>query len=252
MKSFVFAHRINFRIAFSIFLVMTFSVNSWAVDTQAEADDAVYNEVKRLAGFKEHKQDEKTFDHERERGRVAYDELLEQQSIQYKQDLEEYRKSKKKESVPEETEEYEEYVARKKKIFLEKEELEKSYAQKTDKIRKQLVKRSVSEEEELGLNVETERVDYKKRVLYGAKPQFKIGGSSSGSSGSSGFGTPARNNPSFPSQPDFSDTGFIPPPPMPEPFEPNNDFPIPPPPPDFMNDADFPPPPPPPPDFGDF
>ena len=229
--------------------VLFFTVTAFAFESGE--NDIVSSEIERLAGFKDHRQDEKIFDEERERGRVAYDELLEQQATQYKKDLEEYRKNKKKIIEPEETEDYEEHVAERKKELIEKEAIEEDYARKTKSVRQQLAKRSISDEEELGLKEDRPRIDYKKRMLYGAQSSFKAlrkGGSSS----SSGYSAPARNNPTFPNN-DFSDTGFIPPPPPPEPFDPGGgDFTIPPPPPPDFGDDFPPPPPPPPPDFGDF
>ncbi len=228
-----------------IFLWTQFAVAE--VDEDFDLAEAVDSEIVRLSGFKQHKQDEKNFDEEREKGRTADDEQREQHRLRYQKDLEEHRKTKKSEIEPERTTEYKEHVAEKKRKYIQHEDIETKYAKKTNAIRNKLTHRILSEEEELDLIAKSERIDYKKRVLYGAKPNFKaLGKDSSGS----GYSVPSSPSSGFPPPPDFSDTGFIPPPPMPDPFDPSNDYPPPPPPPDF-SDGEFPPPPPPP-DFGDF
>ena len=113
-------------------------------------------------------------------------------------------------------------------------------------------KRDFTEEEELNVFLNRPRYEYRKRALFGAKPNYKVATKSTSSSPTS-------------TQPEFgTDSGYIPPPPPPpmpsdmpnEPFY--DEIPPPPPPPlpsDFGNDFGdgYIPPPPPPPMFdGEF
>jgi len=242
-----------------ILFIFNIALGASVAVSSASQENPLDDEIVRMSGFKDHREDTKTYDVERERGRVAYDESLEQQEIQMKKDLAEYRRNKKKEVEPESSDEYRLHVQKKREAFIEEEEIEKKYAGAVRAAQSRRGKRVISEEEELDIHQSVARVDYKKRVLYGARPNFKamrqslLQGSSGGGSSAGGGGGSYTPPPPPPVFDDFgSDTGFIPPPPLPEPFD-GGDFP-PPPPVDFGDGSDFPPPPPPPPppDFGDF
>ena len=136
-----------FLVCSCIFLGTQFAVA--AADEDFDLEDTVDSEIVRLSGFKQHKQDEKNFDEEREKGRTADDEEREQHRLQYEKDLEDYRKTKKSEIEPERTKDYQQHLAEKKRKYLEHEDLETKYAKKTNVIRNKLTHRVLSEEEEL-------------------------------------------------------------------------------------------------------
>lgn len=207
----------------------------------------------RLAGFAEHKSANAVQDRERMKGQTADTEEREEWERARKAALAEHKKQVKKlapqDGGPEQKSDEEKKIAQKK----EYEKIRAEYSRrKALADQRHHEKRSVSEAEELGLNVLRPRYDVKGRVLYGAKSKIKSGGPSSG--GYVGGGGGGGNN-NFPPPPSFDEfppgDGYVPPP-MPED---SGDFPPPPPPAMPMDEGgmggEFPPPPPPP-DFGDF
>jgi hypothetical protein len=222
----------------------------------------------RLKGFEKQYQINKTFDEEREKGKVLHNEEVELWEKSKKQAREDYKKEAKSHSL---SEKGIEYKAQQAVVQAQKQDYELSRAEYIKRKQKLVLteswKRPVSEERELGLEINRPRYVAKNRVLYGAKnkwTQGAVGRSNMGSSYSGGdlSGSSAGNsNPSFPPPPSFDDggfgDGFIPPPPPPV-YDDGGDFP--PPPPVYDDGGDFPPPPggdgfgdfpPPPPSFPD-
>lgn len=220
-------------------------------------------EVERLTGFAQHQNDNVKFDKAREQGERAYLESEEQWENLKARELSEYKKQAKDRAMSDDGPEFQQDT-------LQKKAQEKVYEENRDAyLRDRAQKRSLdrkalnlpSEEQELGLDQERPRYDYRKRATFGATP--KLGKSTltpgrSGGSGSSGSYGGGGGSPSFPPPPtfdDFQDGGYIPAPTL------DNDYmgdipPPPPPPPPFGMDGgfngdggEFPPPPPP--TFGD-
>lgn len=226
------------------------------------------SERERLSGFAEQRKENEQFQRARERGEQGYYEELDQIEAQKRRDLEAYRKTKKNKLMAEDGPEAKEDEADKKRYQAQYEEQREIYFRTRTK--QEILDRKKlglpSEAQELGLDENRPRYDYRKRATYGATPKFGKKSVSAGSSSSGGFS--GSSSPSFPPPPTFDDFGnqdggFIPAPNM-------DDFgdvppPPPPPPPPFGDDFgggfgggfgvppnfnDFPPPPPPPP-FGE-
>lgn len=232
---------------FQLFLLFNFSTFSWAQTS----------EKGRLSGFNDHKKEQGQFDTARSKAERAHLEEEEQWENQKQRNLLEYKKGKKQVGVTEDGPEAKADAKVKKKYVEDYEKNRQEYVQEKSK-QQELSRKALnlpSENQELGLDEIRPRYDYRKRVLYGARPKYgKMPGSSGSSPGSSSFsGSPS---PSFPPPPPFEDygDGYVPAPNMPDDF---GDIPPPPPPPGFGDEFggsdSFPPPPPPPPPFeGDF
>lgn len=226
---------------------------------------AQVSEETRLRGFAEQRKNATQFEEARQRGERAYLEEEEQWENQKNRDLDEYKKSKKKIEMNEDGPEAKADAAAKKALAKTYEEDKQAYNAEKSKQEK-LARESLnlpSEAQELGLDENRPRYDYRKRASFGAQQKFGKsastgGGSSSSSGGSSSYGGGSSSPGNFPPPPtfdDFGDGGGYVPAPMPEDF---GDVPPPPPPPPppyddfggFGGGVDFPPPPPPPPPFG--
>lgn len=218
---------------------------------------AVGADETRLLGFAEHQKNGKQFDKARVQGERGYLEGAEQWEEQRHRELEGYKKSKKAKLMNDDGPEAHADEVAKKALNAEYEQTRLAWiAKKNQEDRMSRADKNLpTEAQELGLDMERPRYEYRKRAAFGAKPKFgsAVSAGSSGSSGHSG-GT------SFPPPPTFDDfsgggSGYVPAPNM-------DDFgdvppPPPPPPPGFGDDFgggygnDFTPPPPPPPPFGD-
>lgn len=214
-------------------------------------------EETRLKGFAQHQKELDRFDRARQQGERAHLEEEEQWENQKDRELEAYKRNKRNIVMTEDGPEAQTDAVAKKRWDDSYEKERRVYA--AESARREALDRAAnqlpSEAQELGLNEDRPRYDYRKRAMFGAKPKF----GSSGSSGSSGtsFGG-GSSSPSFPPPPTFDDFGgdggYVPAPNMPEDY---GDVPPPPPPPPppfgddfgggFGGDSDFPPPPPPPP-----
>jgi len=236
-------------------LLLTFSTfllgNSYSVATES-ADES------RLRGFAEHQKENKQFDKAREAGEMGWLEQQEQWDEMRRKEGDAYKKNRKAEAMPDDGP-----VAKaddaEKAEFRRKQEIEREkYIAQKAKDKKTIADTAglPTQAQELGLDEERPRYDYRKRASFGGKSQWKGSTASSGgsSSGRGGFG----GGSSLPAPPTFDDIdgGYVPAPNM-------DDFgdippPPPPPPPMYDNDlgggtggGDFIPPPPPPPNFGD-
>lgn len=238
-------------------------VSLLSLQARAQEQDT---EQERLTGFAKHQKDNIQYGKAREQGERAYLEEEEQWENKKERELQEYKKQAKKQVIKDEGPEFKEDAAQKKKLEAEYEKNKEIYAKNRAK-RKEFDRNAAhlpTEAQELGLDQDRPRYDYRKRASFGATPKYgKNASSSSGrsSGGSSGsFGGGGGSAPSFPPPPsfdDFNDGGY-----MPAPTLDNNEYmgdipPPPPPPPPFGGDGggfsgeggDFPPPPPP--TFGD-
>lgn len=188
------------------------SLTAWSFDSTNDAD--------RLSGFAEHKQKVKDFEKDRDRDEVDFFREKAEWEKQRKKDLEAYRKLKKEDSTPKEFGlEHREWQQEKKAQQKEAEEnrSEESRARKAWlRTKKNTVK--LTEAEELELNMNRDRYDYQKRSLYGGR--MKIGKWTLGSGSSAGSSKSSSNTTMpTPSYDGFGDGGgYIPPPPMPEPY----------------------------------
>lgn len=218
-----------------------------------EAFSAGADEV-RLRGFAEHQSDGVQYDKARAQGERGYLEEVEQWDNQRQREAEEYRKLKKSKEMPDEGPAFKADAEDKKLAAVEYEKTRRAYlAEKLqdDKL-SHADKTLPTEIQELGLDRERPRYDYRKRAVFGGKPKF--GQTANANSGG------AKSN--FPAPPSFEDFGgagggYVPAPNMPEDFG-DVPPPPPPPPPGFGEENfgggygnDFPPPPPPPPVFDD-
>lgn len=219
---------------------------------------AQISEKERLSGFAEHQKNQERFDEARLKGERAYFEEEEQWENQKNRTLEGYKKTKKQAVVHDDGPEAKADAAAKIEYAKKYEEDRRAYAKKRS--RQDVVVHEdlnlPTEAQELGLNEERPRYDYRKRAMFGGQPKYgKVtGGSSSSAGGGSGRGSISPGGTSFPPPPTFddfggADGGYVPAPSMPDDF---GDIPPPPPPPMPMGDdfggegMDFPPPPPPP------
>lgn len=210
-------------------------------------------EQERLSGYKEYVEESQIYERERLRSYRAYLESVEKDLFEKNKALRDFRKTKKIEKQEsDEADNYRVHIDEQKKGEKAAEIARQEYRKNERRNKIIESKRDFTEEEELGIFVERPRYDYKKRAMYGAKPQYKT-------TVKTGSVTPP---------PDFAtDSGYIPPPPPPpmpaelpnEPFY--DEIPPPPPPPfpgefgngDSGGDGYIPPPPPPPPMFdGEF
>lgn len=227
-----------------IFLMLLTSIS--------RAGYAAGKEETRLRGFAEHQNENEQFDKARQRGERAFYEELDQWEAQRHRQLDDYKKTKKEKEMTDDGPEFRADAAAKKEVAKDYEKTRKAYS--LEKANEEKLSREdkklPTEAQELGLDSERPRYDYRKRAAFGAKPKFgSNAGSSSGSSPSFGGGN-------FPPPPTFDDFsggggGYVPAPNLPEDF---GDVPPPPPPPPppgfggddaFPNDFSAPPPPPP-------
>lgn len=199
----------------------------------------------RLGGFGEHQTENKIFDREREKGRNAYLEGLEQAERERLAARDLFRKNKKTQKPAEETSDYTENVKAREAQLAEQEKIRAAYVREKQAI---LARRhhsvAVTPMEELGLDQTRPRYDVRHRALYG-NGKLKSSHSSSGGGGGGSYQPPMDEGPT-------ANSGMMPPPPPPAEFD---EMPPPPPPmpaPSFEDGggADFPPPPSP--DFNDF
>ncbi|WP_413557308.1 hypothetical protein [Bdellovibrio sp. HCB209] len=236
-----------------LLLILTLTLSA----TLSHAMDA---EEERLRGFAQHQSNLKRFDEAREGGKRAYTEEQEQLYSEKERDLAAYKKDKPK-SEPfrdDNSREFRDWEKERKAEAAHYEETRKAYAAQSAK--QQALDREAKGlptlAQEMGLDQERPRFDFKKR-------NFGTSTASSGGSGRGGGGSSSGFNPgnsSFPPPPTFDDfsDGYVPAPNVsPEDF---GDVPPPPPPPmgfdqGFSNGSEFIPPPPPPPgnfESGDF
>lgn len=246
--------RMNPLLSFTLILT-AFIVSSWGSEAAAQISEA-----ERLSGFAKHQKENSQYDKARQQGERAFLEEEEQWENKKMRALQEFKKQRKDRFVQDDGPEFQEDAAQKKKRLLQYEKDRELYAQ--DRKKKKSFDRQAlglpSEIQELGLDQDRPRYDYRKRASFGATPKYgKNSPSSSGSSGGS-YGGGGSSSPSFPPPPsfdDFQDGGYLPAPTLNDDYM--GDIPPPPPPPPFGGDmgfsgeGDFPPPPPPPPTFGD-
>ncbi len=214
-----------------LFLLIVLSLNS------ARSAETV-SELERLRGFAQHNQGNQEFDRKRlqdvdeiKKKRQQWEETLQQAVSEHKA-----AKQKQAQALTETSPEYQNDLAekRKKDSELEQARIEYIKQRNAQKAQRQSTVH-LSEEEELGLNLQAERVDPAKRHYSGGRP------SSSGRSSSPGnadFNTPPSDYLPPPPPP--------PPPPLPEFYESDGPAPIPPPPefdepipPPVFDDPDF-------------
>lgn len=220
-------------------------------------------EIIRRQGFAEHQSGLKMFEKARESGEQTYYEEQQIWELARERDLRDYKTRSKARTMDDDGPEAK-LDAKDKKAFEEEyEKNRKTYVQKEKSdalVLENKLQKLATEEEEYGLTEQRPRYEYKKRPMFGGKPNFKKGSGASSGGGSGGGGyrpTPSTGDfPPPPSFDDFSNESFPPPvddfggdmaPPVPVPsFEDDGNF----------NENDFPPPPPPPPPFegegGDF
>ncbi len=203
----------------------------------------------RLRGFAKHQKDQVQFEKARVQGERAYLETEDQWETQKTRELEAYKKGKRQVSMSEDGPEAKADAVAKKAFTDSYEESRRNYLQKrtNNEITDRKQAGLPTESQELGLDQDLPRYDYRKRAMFGAPSKYGKPGSS-GSSGSS-FSSGGGGGNSFPPPPtfdDFNDGGYVPAPNMPDDF---GDVPPPPPAPSFGEDGgldEFPPPPPPP------
>lgn len=226
--------------------------------TLSHAMDA---EEERLRGFAEHQNNLKRFDEARVTGERAYHDEQEQWASEKERDLAEYKKNKPKNEpvMDDNSQEFRDWEKQRKAEADAYEETRKAYAVQSAK--QQALDRNAKGlptlAQELGIDQERPRFDFKKRNF--GTSTASGGGSGRGGGGSSSGGFNPGNS-SFPPPPTFDDfsDGYVPAPNVsPEDF---GDVPPPPPPPmgfdqGFGTGSEFIPPPPPPPgsfESGDF
>ncbi|MGE5085177.1 MAG: hypothetical protein ACM3MG_02690 [Bacillota bacterium] len=200
----------------------------------SSAAHAVSSEEIRLLGFAEHQKNNKQFDKAREQGEKAYLEETEQWELGRNRDLQEYRKTKKSQAMADDGPEARADEVERKKYQENYDKVRREYV--LEKSKDQALERSAkglpTEAQELGLDQERPRYDYKKRAYFGAKPGKRVPSpSSGGGSGSGSVGGGNNNATPFPQPPAFDDfdNGYVPAPNIsPEDF---GDVPPPPPPP---------------------
>ena len=201
----------------------------------SSAAHAVSSEESRLLGFAQHQNNNKQFDKAREQGEKAYLEEMEQWDLGRKRDLQEYRKTKKTQVMADDGPEAQADEAARKKYKENYDKVRREYI--AERAKEQALERSAkglpSEAQELGLDQERPRYDYKKRAYFGGKPGKVSAGSSFGGrgSGSGSYGGGNNNATPFPPPPTFDDfdNGYVPAPNInPDDF---GDVPPPPPPP---------------------
>lgn len=222
---------------------------------------AQVSEKERLEGFAEHYRNQDRFDEARRKGERAYFEEEAQWDAQKQRQLAEHKKHQKEGEMPEDGPEAKADLKTKKVYADEYEKSRQEYVK--NKNHYSVVNREKlhlpTESQELGLNLERPRYEYRKRASYGGQPKFgKMTGGAFG--GGARGGSTSSGGSSFPPPPTFDDFGggggYVPAPNFPEDF---GDVPPPIPPPSGFGDdfgggggMDFPPPPPPPPSpFGD-
>ena len=216
----------------------------------------------RLKGFAEHQKENKQYDKSRDAGEVSWLEEQEQWDEARRKQGDAYKRERKAETMDDDGPEAKNDEKAKAAYRKEMEDERKTFVARKEKAEKEIARGThgiPTEAQELGLDEERPRYDYRKRASFGGKSQWK-GSSASGGGGSSfgrgggGFG----GGGSLPPPPTFDDidNGYVPAPNM-------DDFgdippPPPPPPPAYDNDfgggtggGDFIPPPPPPAGFGD-
>lgn len=218
----------------------------------------------RLRGFAEHQKENEQFDRARQRGERAYYERLDQWETVRKRNLDQYKKEKKENKMTEESPEALADAAVKQAYEEQRLQSYRDYqAQQKAEVVDREKKNLPSEAEELGIDKQRPRYDYKKRALYGGEPKYRresmgtsFGGRDSSGGTSFGDGNYDSGTVDFPPPPDdFGDGGYVPPPVVDE----FGDAPPPPPYDETYGNGEyenFPPPPPPPPPFdesgGDF
>jgi hypothetical protein len=199
-----------------------------------------FTEEERLLGFAQQQRKNAEADKLRESGveavkkrKAEWDQDLAQSVGQYKR-----WKAEQKAALDENSEEYREDLAAKKRRKKDLEEDRIDYVRERDRDRARR-KRTVllTEEHEYGLDEKTDRAEQRKRALYNPSLLKNFGKSRPGTSGGMDFGgggVGAPNNP----PPDFNPPVSAAPPAAPEFFEPE----IPPPPPPVDFDESVPPP----------
>lgn len=185
-------------------------------------DIEVFTDEERLEGFAEHNRKKKKISDEREehsgeikQAREVWKKKLDDAVADYKA-----WKARQKEALDETSEEYVDDLRSKRRFDKELDEAQKEYvAERNRKRAQKKITIKLSEEKEYGLDENPERVEFRKRELYFAdrrkKDKNKIGGGSSGASGSVDFGTPPPDfNPplSQPPAPEFFEPDIPPPP----------------------------------------
>lgn len=239
---------------FSLSLILTaFFLSFWGLNATAQD-----SEVDRLSGFAKHQKDNVQYDKAREQGERAFLEEEEQWENKKQRALEDHKKISKQRVMDEDGPEAQEDAAQKKKVA-EKYEKEKELYAENRKKKKSFDRQALglpTELQELGLDQERPRYDYRKRASFGATPRFgknlpsSSGSSGGGSFGGGGGGGSPSNFPPPPNFDDFPDGGYLPAPTLNDDYM--GDIPPPPPPPPFGGDpgfqgeSDFPPAPPPP------
>ncbi|MDG0816379.1 hypothetical protein [Bdellovibrio svalbardensis] len=217
-------------------------------------------EETRLLGFAEHQNNGKQFDKARAQGERGYLEESEQWENQRQRELADYKKSKKSKEMDDDGPEFKADALAKKQFDVEYQQTRKEFIEKKSQEEKlsRADKKLPTEAQELGLDMERPRYEYRKRAAFGGKPKF---GSAAAAAGGSSYGGGSGGS-SFPPPPTFDDFsggggGYVPAPNLPEDFG-DVPPPPPPPPPGFGEDTfgggygtDFAPPPPPPPPFGE-
>lgn len=213
----------------------------------------------RLRGFAEHQTDNSQFEKARQQGERAFYEEADQWQNQRERNLELYKREKKASVMSDDGIEARADAAEKKAQAADYQKSRIAYVEKKaqEEVLSREDKHLPTESQELGLDMERPRYDYRRRAAFGAKPKFgsNSSGGSSSSGGSFGGGTGFPPPPTFD---DFGGGGYVPAPNLPEDFGDVPPPPPPPPPPGFGDDTfgggygnDFAPPPPPPPPFGD-
>ncbi|MFM6929216.1 MAG: hypothetical protein ACKOX6_12180 [Bdellovibrio sp.] len=200
----------------------------------SSAAHAMGAEESRLLGFAQHQNNNKQFDKAREQGERAYLEEIEQWELERNRDLQEYRKTKKIQAIAEDGPEARADEVERKKYKENYDKVRREYI--AEKAKDQALERKAkglpTEAQELGLDQERPRYDYKKRAYFGGKPgRNSLTPSSGGGRGSGNYGGGNNNATPFPPPPTFDDfdNGYVPAPNIsPEDF---GDVPPPPPPP---------------------
>lgn len=199
------------------------------IQLSAREVDTVDDEI-RLQGFSDHLAEDKALDRARQSGLSDHKKKNALWNDLKAADLQEYRIQKKAQAktVDETGPEYREYLRNRSAVNAELEMNRKKYIQDKNKSREKNKRKIVlSEEKELMIYDETDRVDWRKRKFFG---------NIAGAGGAS--------RPSFNNMTDFAPPppppGFFeaePPPPPPVPFDPVFDNEVPPPPPMFEDDG---------------
>ncbi|HWU42944.1 MAG TPA: hypothetical protein VN132_05880, partial [Bdellovibrio sp.] len=158
-------------------------------------------EEERLRGFAEHQDENKQFDKARQQGERGFLEEAERWENQRERDLEQEKHRKKEAEMTEESPEARADAAEKKQTNLVYEENRKNYLKNKSKEEElsREDKKLPSEAQELGLNIERPRYEYRKRAQFGGKsPSEKTASASRTGKSSSGGGN-------FPPPPTFDD-----------------------------------------------